>query len=105
MSADGAPKSSYELAMERLRRKDAEQGIVARTLTDDERAAIADVRSLYDSKIAEQHILQQAALKDVPAVPGLDLEPIVEPFRRERERLERERDGKVERIRQGVRSA
>ena len=101
MPDDTAPKSSYELAMERLRRKDEEAGIVSRPLTDEQKAAIAEVRSLYDSKIAEQHILQQSALNGPLTEATMDLEGVIEPFRRERDRLERERDAKVERIRQG----
>jgi hypothetical protein len=101
MPDDRAPKSSYELAMERLRRKDAEEGVTARPLTDEQKAAIAEVRSLYDSKIAEQHILQQSAMNGPLTAVSMDLDEVVQPFRRERERLERERDARVERIRQG----
>lgn len=55
-------KSSYELAMERLRRKDAEEGRVETPLTDEQKAAIADARSLYASKAAEAEILHQSKL-------------------------------------------
>ena len=48
--------------MERLRKKDAEEGVSVRPITDEQKAAIAEVRSLYDSKIAEQEILQQSAM-------------------------------------------
>src|SRR5919201_2415361 len=65
MPDDGTPKSAFELAMERLRKKDAEEGVTTRRLTDEEKAAIAEVRSLYDSKIAEQEILQAAAMKQL----------------------------------------
>ena len=34
-------KSAYELAMERLKKKDADAGIEAVTLTDEQKAAIA----------------------------------------------------------------
>ena len=54
MADDGGPKSSFELAMERLRKKDAEEGVTTRPMTDLQKGAIAEVRSLYDSKIAEQ---------------------------------------------------
>jgi hypothetical protein len=50
-------KSAYELAMERLRKKDAEEGRAETPLTDEQRAAIAEARSLYASKIAEAEIL------------------------------------------------
>jgi len=55
-------KSSYELAMERLRKKDAEEGRVETPLTDAQRAAIADARSLYAAKIAEAEILHRSAI-------------------------------------------
>ncbi len=42
MSNDDAPKTAYELAMERLRRKDREEGVVERPLTDAQKAAITE---------------------------------------------------------------
>src|SRR4051794_35401805 len=59
--ADNPMKSSFELAMERLRKKDADEGVVTRPLSDEDRAAIAEIRSFYDSKIAERDVLHQAA--------------------------------------------
>jgi hypothetical protein len=58
------------------------------------------VRSLYDSKIAEQQILQESALKRVfdPA----EREEVERQFRREKEHLASERDAKIEKIRQGA---
>jgi len=55
-------KSSYELAMERLRKKDAEEGRVDTPLTDEQRAAIAEARSLYAARIAEAEILHRSKL-------------------------------------------
>ena len=101
MSDGGAPKSAFEVAMERLRKKDAEQGVTTQTMTDEQKAAIAEVRSLYDSKIAEQNILQQAAMNArLGADPAL-LDEIAGQFRRERERLAAERDAQVDKIRRG----
>jgi hypothetical protein len=94
-------KSSFELAMERLKKKDADEGVTARPLTDQQKAAIADVRSLYDSKIAEQDILQQSATKNMAAADPAELEEIARRFRRERERLSGERDTKIEALRKG----
>lgn len=96
---DGAPKSALELAMERLRKKDAEEGIATQPLTDEQKKQIAEVRSYYDAKIAEQEILQASALNKVwdPA----DRDEVERQFRRERERLASERDGKVAKIRRG----
>ncbi len=102
MSDDGGPKSSFELAMERLRKKDAEEGVTTRPLTAEQKAAIAEVRSLYDSRIAEQEILQQSAMTHLQSADPAEVEEVGRRFRRERERLASERDAKVERIRQGV---
>src|SRR5215813_10204964 len=97
MTDDGAPKSAIELAMERLRKMDAETGVTTKPLTDTQKAEIAEVRSLYDSKIAEQQILQESALKRV-FDPG-EREEIDRQFRREKERLASERDNRIEKIR------
>jgi hypothetical protein len=101
MSDAGAPKSAFELAMERLRKKDAEEGVTTRKLTDEEKAAIAEVRSLYDSKIAEQEILHGAAMRQLRGADPAEIAEVDRRFRRERERLASERDAKVEKIRRG----
>ena len=54
MADDTRLKSSFELAMERLRQKDAESGVTVRTLTDAEKAQIAEIRSIYEARIAER---------------------------------------------------
>jgi hypothetical protein len=97
----GAPKSSFELAMERLRRKDAEEGVTTRPLTDEQKSAIAEVRNLYEAKLAEQDILQSSAMNRSLGAEPAEVEEIGRQFRRERERLASERDAKVERIRDG----
>jgi hypothetical protein len=102
VSNDDAPKSSLELAMERLRKKDAEDGVSARPVTDEQKAAIAEVRSLYDSKIAEQEILQQSAMNGLLGADLAELDVVASQFRRERERLASERDAKVEALRRGT---
>jgi dephospho-CoA kinase len=102
MSEDGGPKSAIELAMERLRKKDADDGVATKPLTEETKAAIAEVRSLYNAKIAEQEILQQAAMKNLFGADPEQVEEINRRFRRERERLASERDAKVEKTRRGV---
>ena len=87
--------------MERLRKQDAEEGFTVRPMTDQQKSAIAEVRSLYDSKIAEQEILQQSAMKHLLNADPAEVEEVSRRFRRERERLASERDLKVERIRRG----
>jgi hypothetical protein len=96
---DEAPKSAYELVMERLRKKDADAGIEQKPLTDAQRAAIAEAKNFYEAKLAEQEVLHQSALNrtfDPEARASLD-----EEYRRDRERLNSERDAKLDRIRKG----
>ena len=88
--------------MERLRKKDAEAGVSTRPITDEQRAAIAEVRSLSDSKIAEQDILQQSAMNRLLGADPAELDIVASQFRRERERLASERDAKVEKLRRGA---
>ena len=90
-------KSAYELAMERFQKKDAEAGIVQKSLTDEQKAEIADIRGRYQAKIAELEILHRgnvAGLMDPLAHETAEAE-----YRQERGRLERERDSKVEQVR------
>jgi hypothetical protein len=100
MADDTRLKSSFELAMERLRQKDAETGVTTRTLTDAEKAQIAEVRNLYEARIAEAQVMHQSRLQKMPDPAGR--EALENEFRVERERLTRERDRKVEKIREGV---
>lgn len=99
MSNSGELKSAYELAMERLRRKDAEEGVERREITAEQRAAIAEVRTYYESKLAEQEVLHQSALKKT--WDPVAREQLEEEYRKDRERLVAERDQKIERIRSG----
>jgi hypothetical protein len=94
---DGKPKSAYELAMERLRQKDAEAGIERRPVTEAQKAAIAEIRSLYESKLAELEILHHGRLRALfdPAERAAR----EDEYRRDRERLTTERDTKIERAR------
>ena len=97
MTDDAAPKSAYELAMERLRKKDAEDGVERPTVTDAQKAAVAEIRSVYEAKLAELDVMHQSKMRasvDPEARATLEQE-----FRRERERLTTERDAKVEKAR------
>ena len=92
--SDDAPKSAVELAMERLRKKDREEGVKDAPLTDEQRAAIAEAKKLYEAKLAEREILYQAAqrkARDPEALAALE-----EEYRRDRERLATDRDRKIE---------
>lgn len=92
-----APKSAIDIVMERLRKKDSEAGVEQRQLTDGQRAAIAEVKSVYDAQVAERKIMHQSAIAGVfdPA----ELEERESELRRDLDRFEREREEKVKRIR------
>ena len=93
------PKSNFEIVMERLRKKDADAGVEETALTDQQRAEIAEARSIHQAKVAERRILHQSALATVfdPA----EREQLDELFRRDLERFESDRDARIRRIRAG----
>lgn len=96
--AENTPlKSSFELAMERLRKKDADAGVESHPVTDEQKAAIAEARSFYGSKIAELEVLHESKMR--ASVDPAEREAIDQGYRRERERLTSERDAKVEKLR------
>lgn len=96
---DEAPKSAVELAMERLRRNDREAGVEERPLSDDQRRAIAQARSVYEAKTAEREIFHHAEL--AKAADPEALSALEEEYRRDRDRFASERDHKIEAIRRG----
>ncbi len=97
MATNDAPKSSYELAMEKLRKKDAEEGIEQKPLTDEQKAAIAEIRSTYEAKLAQEQIMHHSELARV--FEPSEREVLEDGYRRDRERLSAERDSKIERVR------
>jgi hypothetical protein len=97
MADTGAPKSAYELAMERLRKNDADAGIERQPVTDEQKAAIAEIRNFYQAKLAELEVLQQGKLRmmmDPEERAAREAE-----YRRDRERLTTERDNKIAKAR------
>jgi hypothetical protein len=93
------PKSALELAMERLRKKDRDEGVEERPVSDEQRAAIAELRKVYDAKLAEREIFHRQALgkaQDADMLANLEDE-----YRRDRERLTAERERKLAEIRAG----
>ena len=97
--SDEGPKSALELAMERLRKKDKDAGVEATPVTDAQRAAIAEARSVAQAKLAEREILfksKMAAVREPEAREVLEQE-----YRRDRQRITSDRDHKIEEIRGG----
>lgn len=95
--SDDAPKSAYELAMARLRKKDADAGEVEAPLTDAQKTAIADVRSVYAAKKAQAEIMHTASRASAYDVESLAR--LTEEFRRDTDRMQRELDEKIAAIR------
>ena len=95
--AEDRLKSAYELAMERFQKKDAEAGIVQQPLTDEQKAAMAEIRSRYQAKIAELEILYRGNVAGM--MDPTEREAAEAEYRQERGRLERERDSKIEQAR------
>ena len=86
---EGRPKSAVELAMERLRQKDAAEGVVSKPLSEADKAAIAEVRSVYEAKLAHADVMHQSTMSrvvDPEARANFEAQ-----YRRERERLTSER--------------
>jgi hypothetical protein len=99
--ADTGPKSAVELAMERLRRQDAEGGddAAGRPLTDDQKEAIAAARRDYEAKVAEAEILMHSKL-----AATFDLEgrrEIEANHRRDLGQFASSRDRKIAAVRKG----
>jgi len=96
---DDAPKSAYELAMERLRKKDQDEGITVVPLTAEQRTQIAEVRNFYEAKIAEQTVLHESTMRR--SVDAAERDTLAQQHRREIEHLNAARDAKIEKIRRG----
>lgn len=97
MSDDDAPKSALELAMARLRKKDQDEGVSEKPVTEQQRAAIAEARQVCEARMAEREILYHSKLRglaDPEARATLEQE-----YRRDRERYITDRDRKIEEIR------
>jgi hypothetical protein len=95
--ADERPKTAYEVAMERFAKKDKEAGTESRPLTDEQKAAIAEARQVYQARVAEREILHRSALAGAgtqEAVEELSL-----ALRRDLDRLATDRDRKIAQIR------
>jgi len=97
---DDAPKTAYELAMERLRQKERAAGAEERPLTDRDKAAIAEVRKVYEAKVAEREILHQHSLRQ--AKSHEEVTKLGEELARDRERFASERDRKIAAIRKSA---
>ncbi len=94
---DEEPKSAWELAQERFRKQDADQGAVGSALTEEQKAAIEECRRTYKARIAELEIMHHSKLAGVQDQEGF--EALERNYRREIERAAQDRDRAIARIR------
>ena len=99
MADDKGVKSAYELAMERFKKQDKEAGVERKPLTDQQKAAIAEIRNFYEAKLAEADLLHQD--KMLTTLDPAERAARDEEYRRDRERLSSERDAKIAKARAG----
>jgi hypothetical protein len=85
--------------MERLRKKDEQAGDVRGSVTDGQKAEIAEVRSRAEARVAELKILHQSKIS---AIFDPDARELVDAeFRRDIQRVEDDREARIARIRGG----
>jgi hypothetical protein len=99
LSDDDAPKSAYELILERLKKKDREEGVEERPVTDEQKVLLAELRKVYEARLAEREILYQSSRRKAADLEELD--KLEEEYRRDRERIASERDRKIDEARSG----
>jgi hypothetical protein len=97
MTDDGSPKSAYEIAMARLRKKDVDEGTAPAALTDKQRLDLAETRNFYEAKLAEIEVLYHSDLMRMTDPEARAT--LVQNYGRDREHLTSERDAKIARIR------
>jgi len=95
---DEAPKSAFELAMERLRRRDAEEGVEERAVSDEQKAEIAEARRVHAARTAEAEILFKSKL--MTTFEPEELAKIEDQHRRDLARIQSDLDRKLKQIRQ-----
>ena len=97
MMTGGAPKSAFELAMEKLKRQDEAAGVAQVQLTAAQREAIAEARRVCEARIAECRILFQSAL--ATTLEPAAREELEANYRRDLARCAADRDKQIARIR------
>lgn len=92
-------KSAYELAMERLQAQNPEQ----QQLTDEQRAALAEIDARCKAKIAEHEIMKKAAIAQAQAIGELNkVATLQRELADDIRRLEERREADKEKVRRGA---
>jgi hypothetical protein len=93
MGDDNGPKSSYELAMERLQKRDLEAGVERQPVSEAQKKAIAEIRNFYGAKLAELEVLHQGRMRST--LDASQRAAREQEYRRDRELLSSEREAKL----------
>lgn len=89
-------KSSFELAMERLNRS-----APSKSLTADQKAAIAEIDSIYKAKIAEQEIRFRDQISDAESAGEADkAQELRDLFQMEKQKLNEQAEAKKSKVRE-----
>jgi hypothetical protein len=91
-------KSAYELALERMEKQGIERPR-EESFGDELREKIAETKRKAEAKIAELEILHKNSMKSV--YDSAKRQEDEEEYRRERRRIEEDRDRKIEELRKG----
>jgi hypothetical protein len=90
-------KSAYELAMERLK---AAEGDSAKALTAEQKKQLAEIDQRYKAKLAEREIFLNQQIASARADGNAEeFEKLTEQLRRERTRLNEEREDEKDKVR------
>jgi hypothetical protein len=97
MTMDDAPKSAYEIALEKLKRQDLERGDESPArLTDEQKKRIAGIRQTYEARLAEREILFKSERAKAAAPTDAEaLQKVEEEYARERAKLEERREREI----------
>jgi hypothetical protein len=94
------PKTALEIAMERLHKQDSDRGVVETPLTDQQRKAIAEARSISEAKLAQAEIMHRS--KTIGVFEPELREKIDAEYRRDVRHIVEDRDRALEKIRGGA---
>ena len=101
MAADKPLKSAYEIAMERLKSKDREEGVAeAAPLTPAQKSRIAELRREAQAKLAEIEILHHKHAASAGGDPA-ELQKLEENTRTDRARVESRLESEIAKVKAG----
>ncbi len=91
-------KSAYELAMERLEQSDPS---AKKSLSDEQKAKLAEIDQVFEGKIAEREIFLKQKLEEALSSQNMEeAEQVRTQIASERARLEEEREDEKNRVRE-----